>query len=227
MSLIDLRNVFKVYRMGTEDVVALNDVSLRIDKGEFVSVVGPSGSGKSTLMHLLGCLETPTRGTFHFEGVDVTAFNNRKLAFFRNRRIGFVFQSYNLLPQYSVLQNVGLPLVYAGITGRKRTETALDALKHANITHRNRHRPMELSGGERQRVSIARAIVNSPDIILADEPTGNLDQRVGKEIISLFRSLNQEKGVTIVIVTHDMNVAQVAARRIEILDGRIVNDLLQ
>jgi putative ABC transport system ATP-binding protein len=227
MSLIDLRNVFKVYRMGTEDVVALNDVSLRIDKGEFVSVVGPSGSGKSTLMHLLGCLETPTRGTFLFEGVDVTAFNNRKLAFFRNRRIGFVFQSYNLLPQYTVLHNVALPLVYAGISGRKRTEIALDALKNANITHRNRHRPMELSGGERQRVSIARAIVNSPDIILADEPTGNLDQRVGREIISLFRSLNQEKGVTIVIVTHDMNVAQVAARRIEILDGRIVNDLLQ
>jgi len=227
MSLIDLRNIFKIYRVGSEEVAALNDVNLRIDPGEFVSVVGPSGSGKSTLMHLLGCLETPTRGTFLFEGVDVTAFNNRKLAYFRNRRIGFVFQAYNLLPQYTVLHNVALPLVYAGVPARKRTEIALEALKNANITHRNRHRPMELSGGERQRVSIARAIVNSPDIILADEPTGNLDQRVGKEIIGLFRALNRDKGVTIVIVTHDMNVAQVAARRIEILDGRIVNDVLQ
>lgn len=223
MSLIDLRNVFKVYRMGTEDVVALNDVSLRIDKGEFVSVVGPSGSGKSTLMHLLGCLETPTRGTFHFEGVDVTAFNNRKLAFFRNRRIGFVFQSYNLLPQYSVLQNVGLPLVYAGVTGRKRTETALDALKQANITHRNRHRPMELSGGERQRVSIARAIVNSPDIILADEPTGNLDSQAGSEIVALLRRMNRERGLTVLLVTHDPAVAKQADRMIRLVDGRLVN----
>jgi len=162
-----------------------------------------------------------------FEGVNVTAYSDNDLAYFRNRRIGFVFQSYNLLPQYTVLQNVMLPLVYAGTTNRERTRLALEALQLANITHRNRHRPAELSGGERQRVSIARAIVNNPGIILADEPTGNLDQKVGKEIINLFKALNRDKGVTVVIVTHDTGVAQVAPRRIEILDGRIAHDVRQ
>jgi len=227
MSLIELKKVYKVFRMGSEDVVALDDVSLTIEKGELLSVVGPSGSGKSTLLHLLGCLETPSSGDYVFEGVNVTAYSDNDLAYFRNRRIGFVFQSYNLLPQYTVLQNVMLPLVYAGTTNRERTRLALEALQLANITHRNRHRPAELSGGERQRVSIARAIVNNPGIILADEPTGNLDQKVGKEIINLFKALNRDKGVTVVIVTHDTGVAQVAPRRIEILDGRIAHDVRQ
>jgi len=227
MSLIELKNVNRVYRMGSEDVVALNDVSLEIEKGELLTVVGPSGSGKSTLLHLLGCLESPSSGDYIFEGVNVTAYSDDDLAFFRCRRIGFVFQSYNLLPQYTVLQNVMLPLIYAGTSLRERSRLALAALQLANITHRNPHRPAELSGGERQRVSIARALVNDPGIILADEPTGNLDQRVGKEIINLFKTLNREKGVTVVIVTHDTGVAQVAPRRIEILDGRIHRDVRQ
>lgn len=224
MALIELKNISKIYRLGSEDVVALNNINLKIEKGEFISIIGPSGSGKSTLMHILGCLESPSNGDYFFDGVNVKDFGDEKLAYMRNRRIGFVFQSYNLLPQFNVLNNVALPLLYSGVGARQRERLALEALKSANLTHRNRHRPSELSGGERQRVAIARAIVNSPDIILADEPTGNLDQKVGKEIISLFKSLNREKGVTIVLVTHDLNVANVANRIVRILDGKIIED---
>ncbi len=227
MSLIELKNVYKIFRLGGEEVVALNDVSLSIERGEFVSIVGPSGSGKSTLMHVLGCLESMTKGDYLFEGVNVSSFSDKQFAYLRNRKIGFVFQSYNLLSQYNVVQNVGLPLLYAGLAAKERIEQSLSALKSTNLVHRNSHRPSELSGGERQRVAIARAIVNKPEIILADEPTGNLDQRVGKEIINLFKQLCSERGVTIIIVTHDMNVAQVAPRRIEILDGQIVRDTAQ
>jgi putative ABC transport system ATP-binding protein len=227
MSLIELKSVYKVYRMGTEDVVALNDVSLEIQKGELAAVVGPSGSGKSTLLHVLGCLESPSDGDYFFEGANIAGVSDTDLANVRNRKIGFVFQSYNLLPQYTVVQNVMLPLVYAGLSYKERTRRAHEALQLANITHRNAHRPSELSGGERQRVSIARAIVNSPGMILADEPTGNLDQRVGKEIINLFKALNEQKGVTVILVTHDPAVAKVAPRQIEILDGRIHRDVRQ
>lgn len=224
MALIELKNITKIYRLGSEDVVALNNINIKIEKGEFISVIGPSGSGKSTLMHILGCLESPTSGDYLFGGVNVKNFNDSQLAYMRNKRIGFVFQNYNLLPQFDVISNVALPLLYSGIKRSQRERMALEALKSANLTHRNRHRPSELSGGERQRVAIARAIVNNPDIILADEPTGNLDQKVGKEIISLFKSLNEEKNVTVVLVTHDLNVAKVAKRIIRILDGSIIED---
>ncbi len=224
MALIELRNISKIYRLGSEDVIALNDVSLDIEKGEFISIIGPSGSGKSTLMHILGCLESPSKGDYFFGGINVRDFRDAELAYMRNKRIGFVFQNYNLLPQFNVLSNVALPLLYSGIGSRERERMSIQALKSANLTNRNRHRPSELSGGERQRVAIARAIVNQPDIILADEPTGNLDQRVGKEIISLFRSLNEEKNVTIVLVTHDLNVAACARRIVRILDGKIIED---
>lgn len=224
MALIELRNISRVFRLGTEDVIALSDVNLSIEKGEFISIIGPSGSGKSTLMHILGCLESPTGGEYLFDNVNVREFGDRELAYMRNRRIGFVFQNYNLLPQFDVLANVSLPLLYSGISSRERERMALNALRDANLTHRNRHRPNELSGGERQRVAIARAIVNQPDIILADEPTGNLDQKVGREIISLFKKLNEEKNVTIVLVTHDLNVANTAKRIVKILDGKIIED---
>lgn len=224
MALIELNNISRIYRLGSEDVVALKNINLKIEKGELLSIIGPSGSGKSTLMHILGCLESPTSGDYLFDGVNIKNLDDARLAYMRNRRIGFVFQNFNLLPQFDVLQNVALPLLYGGIAAEQRERMALDALKGSNLTHRNRHRPSELSGGERQRVAIARAIVNHPDLILADEPTGNLDQKVGREIISLFQSLNREKGVTIVIVTHDMNVAAVARRIVRLLDGRIIED---
>lgn len=224
MLLIELKGIRKTYRLGSEDVVALDNIDLIISKGEFVSIIGPSGSGKSTLMHILGCLESPTTGDYFLEGVNIRDFNDSQLAFIRNRKIGFVFQNYNLLPQFNVLNNVALPLIYSGVDSKTREKMSLMALENANLTHRNRHRPAELSGGERQRVAIARAIVNQPSLILADEPTGNLDQRVGKEIISLFTRLNKEKGVTIVLVTHDLNVAQTARRIVRILDGRIIED---
>ncbi len=224
MALIELKNVSKIYHLGSEDVIALNNINLKIEKGEFISIIGPSGSGKSTLMHILGCLESPTKGDYFFDGVNVKDFGDSRLAYMRNRRIGFVFQNYNLLPQFNVLSNVALPLLYCGIGSKERNRMAAEALRSANLTHRNRHRPGELSGGERQRVAIARAIVNNPDIILADEPTGNLDQKVGKEIISLFKGLNKEKNVTVVLVTHDLNVAAMARRIVRILDGEIIED---
>jgi len=224
MPLIELKHLYKIFRLGHEEVVALNDVNLVIEKGEFASVVGPSGSGKSTLMHVLGCLEVPTRGEYLFEGVNINSFSDSQLAYLRNKKIGFVFQTYNLLSQYNVVQNVALPLLYAGVDRKKRYERSLAALKSTHLVHRNAHRPSELSGGERQRVAIARAIVNDPEIILADEPTGNLDQKVGREVIALFKELCQKKGVTVIIVTHDINIAQIAPRRIEILDGTIIRD---
>jgi len=224
MALIELKGVSKIYRLGSEDVVALDNINLSIEKGEFVSIIGPSGSGKSTLMHILGCLESPTRGDYYLEGVNIRDFSDSQLAYIRNKKIGFVFQNHNLLPQFSVLNNVALPLIYSGYDRKTMERMALSALESANLTNRHRHRPSELSGGERQRVAIARALVNQPSLILADEPTGNLDQRVGREIISLFARLNREKGVTIVLVTHDLNVAHSARRIVRILDGSIIED---
>jgi putative ABC transport system ATP-binding protein len=222
--MIDIREITKVYRMGSTEVHALRGVDLQVEKGDFISVVGPSGSGKSTLMNIVGCLDTPTAGTYRLDGTLVSEMRDDALASIRNRKIGFVFQTFNLLPRQSALDNVCLPLLYAGVGKRERRALGLEALKRVELERRGGHRPSELSGGERQRVAIARALVNRPSILLADEPTGNLDQKVGKEIISLFKRLNGEEGVTLVIVTHDHEIAAMAPRRVEIIDGSIVSD---
>ena len=220
MALIELRNVTKIYRLGGEEIHALDDVSLDIEPGEFISVIGPSGSGKSTLMHILGCLDSPTSGTMRLDGIDIHAATPRELAAIRNRKIGFVFQFFNLLPKLNVLQNVELPMVYSGLSAGRRRERALRALELVEMENRARHRPMQLSGGQQQRAAIARALVNDPKIIFADEPTGNLDSHTGEVILELFRKLSQE-GRTIALVTHDPEIAAVTPRRIEIRDGKI------
>jgi putative ABC transport system ATP-binding protein len=222
--MIDIHEITKVYRMGSTEVHALRGVDLQVSKGDFISVVGPSGSGKSTLMNIVGCLDTPSSGTYRLDGTLVSEMRDDALASIRNRKIGFVFQTFNLLPRQSALDNVCLPLLYAGVGKRERRARGLESLKRVELDHRAGHRPSELSGGERQRVAIARALVNRPSILLADEPTGNLDQKVGKEIISLFSRLNQEEGVMLVIVTHDHEIAAMAPRRVEIIDGSIVSD---
>ena len=220
MALVELRNVSKIYHLGGEEIRALDDVSLDIQAGEFISIIGPSGSGKSTLMHILGCLDTPTKGTIQLDGIMIHGASTQQLAGIRNRKIGFVFQFFNLLPKLSVLQNVELPMVYSGLPGRERRNRALDALKMVGLENRSKHRPMQLSGGQQQRVAIARALVNNPKIVFADEPTGNLDSHTGHAILELFRKLSQE-GRTIALVTHDPDIAAVTPRRIEIRDGKI------
>jgi len=220
MALVELRNVSKIYHLGGEEIRALDDVSLDIHQGEFISIIGPSGSGKSTLMHILGCLDSPTHGTINLDGVMIQNASARELASIRNRKIGFVFQFFNLLPKLNVLQNVELPMIYSGISGRERRKRAMDALKAVDLENRSKHRPSQLSGGQQQRVAIARAIVNHPRIIFADEPTGNLDSHTGEAILALFRRLSQE-GRTIVLVTHDPEIAAVTPRRIEIRDGKV------
>ncbi len=220
MALVELRNVSKIYRLGDEEIRALDDVSLDIEAGEFISIIGPSGSGKSTLMHILGCLDSPTRGTIQLDGVMIHNASPRQLASIRNRKIGFVFQFFNLLPKLNVLQNVELPMIYSGIGSRERRDRAMAALDAVGMANRARHRPSQLSGGQQQRTAIARALVNSPKIIFADEPTGNLDSHTGEAILLLFRRLSQE-GRTIVLVTHDPEIAAVTPRRIEIRDGKI------
>src|SRR3990172_1812515 len=201
MALIELRNVSKIYRLGGEEIRALDDVSLDINASEFMSIIGPSGSGKSTLMHILGCLDTPTRGTVKIDGIMVQDAKPRELAHVRNRKIGFVFQFFNLLPKLNVLQNVELPMIYSGVSGRERRQRALAALEAVDMANRAKHRPSQLSGGQQQRAAIARALVNSPRIVFADEPTGNLDSHTGEAILQLFRQLSHE-GRTIVLVTH-------------------------
>jgi putative ABC transport system ATP-binding protein len=220
MALVELRNVTKLYRLGEEEIRALDNVSLDIDEGEFISIIGPSGSGKSTLMHILGCLDTPTEGTIKLDGVMIQDATARQLAAIRNRKIGFVFQFFNLLPKLNVLQNVELPMVYSGISGRERRERAMDSLRAVELDNRAKHRPNQLSGGPQQRAAIARALVNHPRIVFADEPTGNLDSHTGEAILALFRKLSTE-GRTIVLVTHDPEIAAVTPRRIEIRDGRV------
>ncbi|MBM3834428.1 MAG: ABC transporter ATP-binding protein [Verrucomicrobia bacterium] len=224
MALVELRNVSKIYHLGGEEIRALDDVSLDIDTGEFISIIGPSGSGKSTLMHILGCLDSPTRGTIQLDGTRIHNASTRELAAIRNQKIGFVFQFFNLLPKLNVLQNVELPMVYSGISGRERRRRAMDALKLVGLENRSKHRPMQLSGGQQQRVAIARALVNSPRIVFADEPTGNLDSNTGEAILTLFRQLSQE-GRTIALVTHDPEIAAVTPRRIEIRDGKIAKNV--
>ena len=223
MSLVELRNVSKIYHLGGEEIRALDDVSLDIQSGEFLSIIGPSGSGKSTLMHILGCLDSPTRGTFELDGMMIESASKKELAQIRNRKIGFVFQFFNLLPKLNVLQNVELPMIYSGVLRNERQERAMAALKLVELDHRTKHRPFQLSGGQQQRVAIARALVNNPRIVFADEPTGNLDSQTGNAILSLFEKLSTE-GRTIALVTHDRNIAGRTKRRIEIRDGKIRED---
>lgn len=220
MPLVELRNVSKIYHLGGEEIRALDDVSLDVESGEFISIIGPSGSGKSTLMHILGCLDTPTHGQLTLDGTEIQNASKRQLAAIRNEKIGFVFQFFNLLPKLTVLQNVELPMVYSGFSSRERRERAVTALQLVDLENRSKHRPMQLSGGQQQRVAIARALVNNPKIIFADEPTGNLDSHTGEAILDMFRKLSRE-GRTIALVTHDPEIAAVTPRRIEIRDGKI------
>src|SRR5664279_1557900 len=208
MALVELRDVRKTYRLGEEEIHALDGVSLDIDAGEFISIIGPSGSGKSTLMHILGCLDTPTEGTVQLDGVMIQDASSRQLAAMRNRKIGFVFQFFNLLPKLNVVQNVELPMIYSGVSAKERRQRALAALQAVDLANRAKHRPGQLSGGQQQRAAIARALVNHPRIIFADEPTGNLDSHTGDAILSLFRKLSQE-GRTIVLVTHDLSLIHI------------------
>src|SRR5712672_1430169 len=220
MALVELRNVSKIYYLGGEEIRALDDVSLDIEAGEFISIIGPSGSGKSTLMHILGCLDSPTKGTIQLDGVMIHHASARALAAIRNRKIGFVFQFFNLLPKLSVMQNVELPMIYSGIAGKERRERSMASLEAVGMANRAKHRPSQLSGGQQQRAAIARALVNNPRIVFADEPTGNLDSHTGEAILNLFRKLS-EAGRTIVLVSHDPEIAAVTPRRIEIRDGKI------
>ena len=216
--MIELENITKVYRMGKVEVPALRGVNLSVAEGELVAIIGASGSGKSTLMNVIGCLDKPTSGRYILEGVDVGQLNDNQLARLRNKKIGFVFQDYNLLSRATALSNVELPLVYGG--GRNRRKQAMEALERVGLGGRANHKPTELSGGEQQRVAIARALVNNPQIILADEPTGNLDSVATAEIISIFRQLNRD-GITLVVITHEVDIAGQAQRTIHMLDGRI------
>jgi len=221
-AVIEINDVKKIYQMGELQVPALNGVSLEIQEGEMVAITGPSGSGKSTLMNIIGCLDTPTSGTYILAGTDVSKMTDDEQALVRNRKIGFVFQQFNLLPRTPAIAQVELPMAYAGVPNRK--ERALAELQSVGLGERVHHRPNELSGGQQQRVAIARALVNHPSIILADEPTGNLDSKSGVEIMNIFKSLNRDKGLTVILVTHDPSVATQAQRAIRVRDGVIVEN---
>ena len=223
MNIINIEHIAKIYQVGTEEVHALADVSIRIDKNEYVAIMGPSGSGKSTLMNILGCLDTPTKGLYDFKGQNVSQMNDNELATIRNREIGFVFQTFNLLARSDALHNVELPLIYAGVPTAERRERAEAALENVGLADRMRHKPNELSGGQRQRVAVARALVTNPSIILADEPTGNLDTKTGEDIMALFHEINSA-GNTIILVTHEEYIAEHAARIVRLRDGLIEKD---
>jgi len=221
--LIEIKNLTKNYSMGEAEIPALQDINLQIDKNEYVAIMGPSGSGKSTLMNILGCLDTPSSGHYYFRKVDVSSLDDDALSAMRNKEIGFIFQNFNLLPRLNALQNVELPLIYAGIPNYERKKKALTALERVGLADRIDHKPSELSGGQRQRVAIARALVTNPGILLADEPTGALDSKTGEEIMRLFQNLFQE-GNTIILITHEQEVANYANRIIHIKDGKIYSD---
>lgn len=231
MSLLKLHNIYRIYRIGQVDVRALNGVDLMVEKNEYLSVMGPSGSGKSTLMNIIGCLDTPTRGSYELDGISIHKENHEKsetadddqLAYIRNRKIGFIFQTFNLLPRMTALHNVELPLIYAGIPRHERIERAKLALEKVQLADRMYHKPNELSGGQRQRVAVARALINEPSIILADEPTGNLDSKTSKDIMDLIGELHRQ-GNTIIVVTHEADIAARANRVIHMLDGKINED---
>ena len=224
MPIIETHDLWKTYIMGSEEIHALKGVDISIEKGEYVAIMGPSGSGKSTLMNLVGCLDTPSKGSYLLNGKQVSEMNDNELARIRNQEIGFVFQTFNLLPRASALQNVELPLVYAGIPAKDRLKLAKNAIDRVELTSRMTHKPNELSGGQRQRVAIARALVNNPSILLADEPTGNLDSKTGAEIMALFAKLH-EAGNTIVLVTHEADIAAFAHRTISVRDGQVEKDV--
>ena len=222
--LIELRNVYKIYGEGLEsEVRALDGVSLDVEKGEFVAVVGQSGSGKSTMMNVLGCLDIPTRGTYHLDGVDVLELSDKQLSRIRNKQIGFIFQQYNLIQNLTVLENVELPLIYQGIDPIDRRELAMQALARVGLADRAQHKPTQMSGGQQQRVAIARAISTRPPIIMADEPTGALDSRTGHEVLGFLQQLNKE-GSTVILITHDNGIAATARRIVRIADGKIIED---
>jgi putative ABC transport system ATP-binding protein len=222
--VIDVRKLRKVYRVGAEDVAALDGVTLRVERAEFVAVMGPSGSGKSTFMNIIGCLDQPTSGAYLLEGEDVSGLSRDRLAEIRSRKLGFVFQGFNLLARTSALENVELPLTYAGVPLEERHARSAAALKAVGLGNRMHHMPSELSGGQQQRVAIARALVNDPTVILADEPTGNLDSHSSEEIMRLFHGLNEERRITIVLVTHEPDIANWTQRIITFLDGHVVGD---
>jgi putative ABC transport system ATP-binding protein len=224
MALIELQNIFKKYQMGTTTINALNGLECNIEKGEYVALMGPSGSGKSTLMNVIGCLDSPTSGIYLLNGQDVSGMTDDELANVRNVEIGFVFQSFNLLPRTSALENVALPLVYAGVAKKERLERAQAVLEKVGLGDRGDHKPNELSGGQRQRVAIARALINNPSIVLADEPTGNLDSKSSAEIMHLFQAIHDE-GNTVVMVTHEEDIAQYAKRTIRMRDGKLASQL--
>jgi putative ABC transport system ATP-binding protein len=223
MSLLELRNIGKKYRIGTEEVNALRVIDLKIEKGEYVALMGPSGSGKSTLMNIIGCLDTPSQGEYFLNGKEVSKMTDDELAGIRNKEIGFIFQTFNLVPRSTALDNVALPLVYAGIKKDERMNRANKALQNVGLGDRTIHKPNELSGGQRQRVAVARALVNNPSIILADEPTGNLDSKTSEEIMQLFNDIHKN-GNTIIVVTHEEDIAQKALRIVRIKDGMIESD---
>jgi len=227
MAIIEAQEITKIYRLGDVDVNALGGVSLTIGKGEFVAVMGPSGSGKSTFMNILGCLDQPTDGKYFLEDMNVGDLDRDELAGIRNKKIGFVFQGFNLLPRTSALENVELPMLYDGMPARERREHAADALKSVGLEGRENHHPNQLSGGQQQRVAIARALVNHAPIILADEPTGNLDTRTSAEIMEIFVKLNAESNITVILVTHEADIAAYSRRIIRFLDGHVISDMRQ
>jgi putative ABC transport system ATP-binding protein len=224
MSFIQVRELTKVYQVGDIDVHALNNVSVAVGKGEFVAIMGPSGSGKSTFMHILGCLDTPTNGQYLLENEDISNFSKDELARIRNQKLGFVFQGFNLLPRTSALENVELPMLYRGIASKERKERAMMALKAVSLEDRWDHQPNQLSGGQQQRVALARALVNQAPLILADEPTGNLDTKTSVEIMEIFVKLNSESNITLILVTHEPDIAAYSRRTIKFLDGSIMSD---